>query len=70
MTGLIMIGLLPFAALGILVGHLVNIDSVGPLMGGLVSILAFLSGTRFAITSGFLQAFGAVPPLVVACAGS
>jgi ABC-2 type transport system permease protein len=62
MTGLIMIGLLPFAALGILVGHLVNTDSVGPLMGGLVSILAFLSGTWFAITSGFLHAFGQFLP--------
>jgi ABC-2 type transport system permease protein len=62
MTGLIMIGLLPFAALGILVGHLVNTDSVGPLMGGLVSILAFLSGTWFAITSGFLHTFGQFLP--------
>jgi ABC-2 type transport system permease protein len=62
MTGLIMVGLLPFAALGVLVGHLVNTDSVGPLMGGLVSILAFLSGTWFAITSGFLHAFGQFLP--------
>ena len=62
MTGLIMIGLLPFAALGILLGHLVNTDSVGPLTGGLVSILAFLSGTWFAITSGFLHAFGQFLP--------
>ena len=62
MTGLIIIGLLPFAALGILVGHLVNTDSVGPLMGGLVSILAFLSGTWFAINSGFLHTFGQFLP--------
>jgi ABC-2 type transport system permease protein len=62
MTGLIVVGLLPFAALGILVGHLVNTDSVGPLMGGLVSILAFLSGTWFPITSGFLHAFGQFLP--------
>ena len=62
MTGLIVVGLLPFAALGVLVGHLVNTDSVGPLMGGLVSILAFLSGTWFPITSGFLHAFGQFLP--------
>jgi ABC-2 type transport system permease protein len=62
MTGLIMVGLLPFAALGILVGHLVNTDSVGPLMGGLVSILAFLGGTWFAINSGFLHTFGQFLP--------
>jgi hypothetical protein len=36
--------------------------SVGPLMGGLVSILAFLSGTWFAITSGFLHGFGQFLP--------
>ncbi|HEY4451777.1 MAG TPA: ABC transporter permease [Solirubrobacteraceae bacterium] len=62
MTGLIVVGLLPFAALGVLVGHLVNTDAVGPLIGGLVSILAFLSGTWFAITSGFLHAFGQFLP--------
>jgi len=30
MTALILVGLLPFAALGILIGHLVTTDSVGP----------------------------------------
>jgi ABC-2 type transport system permease protein len=62
MTGLIIVGALPFAALGVLVGHLVNTDAVGPLMGGLVSILAFLSGTWFPITGGFLHAFGQFLP--------
>jgi ABC-2 type transport system permease protein len=62
MTGLIVVGALPFAALGVLVGHLVNTDAVGPLMGGLVSILAFLSGTWFPITGGFLHSFGQFLP--------
>jgi ABC-2 type transport system permease protein len=62
MTGLIVVGALPFAALGVFVGHLVNTDAVGPLMGGLVSILAFLSGTWFPITSGFLHSFGQFLP--------
>ncbi|MDQ6605373.1 MAG: ABC transporter permease [Actinomycetota bacterium] len=62
MTGLILVGLLPFAALGILVGHLVTTDSVGPLMGGLVSLLAFLSGTWFPITNGFLHTLGQFLP--------
>ncbi len=62
MTGLILVGLLPFAALGIFVGHLVTSDSVGPLMGGLVSLLAFLSGTWFPITSGFLHTLGQFLP--------
>jgi ABC-2 type transport system permease protein len=62
MTGLIVVAALPFAALGVLVGHLVNTDAIGPLMGGGVSILAFLSGTWFPITSGFLHAFGQFLP--------
>jgi len=62
MTGLILVGLLPFAALGIFVGHLVTTDSVRPLMGGLVSLLAFLSGTWFPINSGFLHTIGQLLP--------
>jgi ABC-2 type transport system permease protein len=44
MTGLVIVGLIPFAALGILVGHLFTPDSMGPVIGGGVSILAFLGG--------------------------
>jgi ABC-2 type transport system permease protein len=62
MTGLIAIGLLPLAALGIVIGHLVNTDSAGPATGGLVSLLAFLSGTWFPITSGFLHTVGQLLP--------
>jgi ABC-2 type transport system permease protein len=62
LTGLIIVGVLPFAALGIFIGHLVNTDAVGPLMGGLVSILAFVSGAWFPITSGFLYDFGQFLP--------
>jgi ABC-2 type transport system permease protein len=62
MTGLILVGLLPFAALGILVGHLLTTDSVGPFMGGVVSLLAFLGGTWFPITSGFLHTLGQLLP--------
>lgn len=58
MTGLILVGLLPFAALGIFVGHLLTTDSVGPFMGGVVSLLAFLGGTWFPITGGFLHSLG------------
>ncbi|MGZ4202518.1 MAG: ABC transporter permease [Thermoleophilaceae bacterium] len=47
MTVLILIGLVPFAALGILIGHLVTVDSIGPVMGGTVSLLALVSGTWF-----------------------
>jgi len=62
MTALILIGLLPFAALGILLGHLVNVESVGPLTGGLLGILAFLAGTWFPLTHGFLYDVGQYLP--------
>ena len=56
MTGLILVGLIPFAALGILLGHLLTPDSIGPAMGGGISLLALLGGTWFPITGqGFLH---------------
>ncbi len=58
MTGLILVGLLPFAALGIALGHMVNVDAVGPLTGGTVSLLALISGTWFPVTHGFLHDLG------------
>lgn len=55
MTGLILVGLLPFAVLGILLGHMLTSDSVGPATGGVVSLLALVSGTWFPISHhGFL----------------
>jgi ABC-2 type transport system permease protein len=55
MTGLILVGLLPFAALGIAIGHMLTPDSIGPAMGGGISLLALLGGTWFPITGhGFL----------------
>ncbi len=59
MTGLILIGLLPFAALGIFVGHQLPVDSIGPAMGGGVSILAFVGGVWFPLgSSGLLYEVG------------
>ena len=56
MTGLILVGLIPFAALGILLGHMLTPDSIGPAMGGGISLLALLGGTWFPITGhGFLH---------------
>jgi ABC-2 type transport system permease protein len=52
MTGLILIGLLPFAALGVLLGHVLTTDSMGPAMGGGVGVLALVSGFWFPITTG------------------
>ena len=47
MTGLLLVGLIPFAALGILIGHLVTADSVGAALGGLTAVLAFLGGVWY-----------------------
>lgn len=52
MTALVLVALIPFAALGIAMGHLLNDDSAGPAMGGGVSLFAFLGGTWFPITGG------------------
>jgi ABC-2 type transport system permease protein len=55
MTGLILVGLIPFAALGIALGHLLTPDSIGPAMGGSISLLALLGGTWFPLGHhGFL----------------
>ena len=63
MTLLILICLVPFAALGIAVGHMLTPDSIGPAMGGGVALLAFLGGTWFPIPShGFLYDVGQLLP--------
>lgn len=56
MTWLILIGLVPFIALGILLGHVVSFDSIGPVIGGATALFAFLGGTWFPITgNGFIH---------------
>ena len=56
MTLLILVGLVPFAAGGILIGHLVTSDSIGPVMGGVTSLLALVGGTWFPLGHhGFLH---------------
>jgi ABC-2 type transport system permease protein len=62
MTGLIVVGLLPFAALGVALGHLLNVDAIGPAMGGTVSLLALVSGTWFPVSHGLLHEIGHVLP--------
>ena len=45
MTLLILVGLVPFAGMGVVLGHLLRTDSMGPAMGGLTSLFALLGGT-------------------------
>jgi ABC-2 type transport system permease protein len=55
MTGLILLGLVPFAALGIMLGHMLTPDSIGPAIGGGISLLALLGGVWFPLGGhGFL----------------
>lgn len=63
MTLLILLALVPFAALGIAVGHMLTPDSIGPAIGGGVGLLAFLGGTWFPIPgSGFLHDVAQILP--------
>jgi ABC-2 type transport system permease protein len=55
MTGLVLLGLVPFAALGIALGHLLNDDAAGAAIGIGTSLFAFLGGTWFPITGGVFQ---------------
>ncbi|MGH2928743.1 MAG: ABC transporter permease [Solirubrobacteraceae bacterium] len=57
MTGLLLVGLIPFAAMGVMFGHLINSDSMGPVMGGGMSLFALIGGAWFPIggTSGFMH---------------
>ena len=62
MTALIAIGLVPFAALGIMLGHLVKSDTMGPVMGGGAGLLALVGGFWFPITDGFVHDVGQFLP--------
>jgi ABC-2 type transport system permease protein len=56
MTLLLLVGLVPFAALGILIGHLISADAVAPAIGGITALLSFLGGIWFPVgQSGVLH---------------
>ena len=54
MTALILIGLIPFAVLGIMLGHLLAVDSMGPAMGGITTLFALLGGAWGPLATGGL----------------
>jgi ABC-2 type transport system permease protein len=55
LLGLMLLALIPFAPLGIAIGHMLTPDSIGPALGGGISLLALLGGTWFPLGhSGFL----------------
>ena len=55
MTGLLLVGLLPFAALGIALGHLLGVEAVGPTIGGISGVLGFLGGVWFPLGDGVMR---------------
>jgi ABC-2 type transport system permease protein len=52
MLGLLLVGLVPFAIMGILLGHLISVDSLGPAIGGITSIFALLGGVFGQLVTG------------------
>jgi ABC-2 type transport system permease protein len=62
MTGLVLVALIPFAAIGIAFGHLLNDDAAGAALGIGSSLFAFLGGTWFPITGGGLQTISELLP--------
>lgn len=50
MTALIIVALIPFAPLGIAIGHRLTPDSIGPAIGGLTAALSILGGVWFPVT--------------------
>jgi ABC-2 type transport system permease protein len=61
MTWFILIGLIPFAALGIFIGHVITQESIGPALGGSTALLAFLGGVWFPL-HGALRPIGEALP--------
>jgi ABC-2 type transport system permease protein len=44
MTGLLLVGLVPFVIMAVIVGHLISADAVAPAVGGLVVFFALFGG--------------------------
>lgn len=63
MTGLLLVGVLPFVAMGIAVGHLLTTDAMGPAVGGGSAFFGFLGGQWFPLpTHGVLREIGELVP--------
>ena len=64
MAGYVAVGLVPFAAFGILIGHKFTTDAIGPILGAGTSILAFVGGawTPFGGDSGFMHNLSQATP--------
>jgi ABC-2 type transport system permease protein len=61
MTALILVGLLPFVAMGIWFGHVLAPDSIGPVMGGTTAFLSLLGGVWFPVSGTLHDIAQALP---------
>ena len=64
MTGYVFVGLIPFAALGIVIGHKFTTDSIGPILGGGSSLLGIVGGAfgSFGGSTGFMHGVSQATP--------
>ena len=71
MTLLLLAGLVPFALLGVLAGHLLKPDSLGPAVGGVTALFALLSGAWGPLATGgaFVDVVKCVPSYWLVQAG-
>ncbi len=52
MLGYLLVGLVPFAIMGIVLGHLIKPDSLGPAIGGITSLFGLLGGVFGPLVTG------------------
>jgi ABC-2 type transport system permease protein len=71
MTALLLIGLIPFSVIGILFGHLMKVDSLGPALGGVTTLFALLGGAWGPLATGgvFLTIVKCIPSYWLVQAG-
>jgi ABC-2 type transport system permease protein len=72
MVGLLIAGLIPFAVLGIAIGHVISSDSTAPAVGGIVTLFCLLGGVygfQIAHSGPMLQIIKALPSYWLVQAG-
>jgi ABC-2 type transport system permease protein len=62
MTILILIALIPFALVGVWIGHQFSADAMGPIMGIALAVFAILGGSYFPVTGNVIGDIGSWIP--------
>lgn len=71
-VGLLLVGLVPFAVLGIVIGHLIGTDATAPAVGGIVTLFCLLGGVygfQIAHSGPMFQIIKALPSYWLVQAG-